>query len=62
MLNKEKIQHHIKHLQDQHEEIDKKIKEEFKHYSTDNFINELKKKKLQLRDEIELNVKKLKDV
>ena len=52
-MNSKKIQHHIKHLQDLHDDLDKQIQEEEKHYGNDALIVFLKKKKLKLKDEIE---------
>ena len=48
-----KIEHHIKHLQQIHEDLDKQIHEEEKHYGNDRLIVVLKKKKLKIKDEIE---------
>jgi hypothetical protein len=56
-MNVEKIQHHIKHLEEMHRNIDDLIKDSVKHYGNDQEVNELKKKKLRLKDEIE-NFKK----
>jgi hypothetical protein len=56
-MNVEKIQHHIKHLEEMHRNIDNLIKDSVKHYGNDQEVNELKKKKLRLKDEIE-NFKK----
>lgn len=52
-MDSKKIQHHIKHLQDLHDDLDKQIQEEEKHYGNDALIAFLKKKKLKLKDEIE---------
>ena len=50
MITKEKLKHHLKHLEEQHAQLDKRI-------SNDNqpeYIQTmLKKEKLQLKDEIE---------
>jgi hypothetical protein len=56
-MNVEKIQHHIKHLEEMHKNIDNLIKDSIKHYGNDQEVIELKKKKLKLKDEIE-NFKK----
>lgn len=48
-MDKIKIQHHIKHLQEQHDELDKRIKPDTAEY----LVRVLKKEKLQLKDEIE---------
>jgi hypothetical protein len=52
-MNTEKIQHHIKHLEEQHKNIDNLIKDSIKHYGNDSEVVGLKKKKLKLKDEIE---------
>jgi hypothetical protein len=52
-MNIEKIKHHIKHLQELHDDLDKLIHEEEFHYGNDRLVTELKKKKLKLKDEIE---------
>ncbi len=50
MLTKEKLQHHISHLQEQHDELDRRIAlDKDPEYLTSIF----KKEKLQLKDEIE---------
>lgn len=53
MITPEKIKHHIAHLQEQHDELDKQIQELYKHHTEDLKVEELKKKKLHLKDEIE---------
>ena len=52
-MDKLKIQHHIKHLQELHDDLDKQIKDEYAKYGEDRLVSELKKKKLKLKDEIE---------
>lgn len=53
MITKEKIEHHINHLQDQHDQLDRQIKELYDQRANDFKVEELKKKKLYLKDEIE---------
>ena len=53
MITKEKLEHHIKHLQEKHDEFDKEIIELYKHHENDLKIETLKKLKLHLKDEIE---------
>ena len=48
-MDKVKIEHHIKHLQEKHDDLDKRLKST----SSDYIITVLKKEKLQLKDEIE---------
>jgi hypothetical protein len=52
-MDREKIQHHIKHLQTQHDDLDKIIQEEYNRYQDDRLVLHLKKQKLALKDEIE---------
>ena len=48
-MDKIKIEHHIKHLQEKHDDLDKRLKEA----SADYIARVLKKEKLQLKDQIE---------
>lgn len=59
-MNKEKIKHHISHLEEKLALLKKQVdeKERTGHY-TDNEINELKKEKLHLKDQIEHHKKQL---
>jgi len=52
-MDKLKIEHHIKHLQELHDDLDKQIHNEESHHGNDNLVKVLKKKKLKLKDEIE---------
>jgi len=52
-MNKEKIEHHISHLQEKHDELDKRISEAIKNHGNEHIIKVLKKEKLALKDEIE---------
>jgi hypothetical protein len=52
-MDREKIQHHIKHLQKKHDELDILIQEEFNRYQDDRAVINLKKEKLILKEEIE---------
>lgn len=52
-MNREKLQNHINHLQEKHDELDRLIQEEFNRYQDDRSISNLKKEKLALKDEIE---------
>ena len=58
-MNREKIEHHISHLQDKHDELDKRIIKAIGTHGQDYIINVLKKEKLALKDEIENMKKKL---
>lgn len=59
MITKEKLQHHISHLQEKHDTLDREIQELYKLHENDLKIETLKKLKLHLKDEIEENKKKL---
>jgi hypothetical protein len=52
-MDKLKIEHHIKHLQKQHDNLDKQIHEEESHHGNCAVISILKKNKLKLKDDIE---------
>ena len=49
MLTKEKLQHHINHLQEKHEDLEQRLSKN----PADYIATVLKKEKLQLKDEIE---------
>lgn len=53
MLTKEKLEHHITHLQKIHDDLDRQIQEDYAKFKNDALVGYLKKKKLQLKDEIE---------
>jgi len=52
-MNKEKIEHHISHLQEKHDELDARINQAVKQHGDEHIIKVLKKEKLALKDEIE---------
>jgi hypothetical protein len=62
MITAEKLKHHISHLQEQHDLLDKQIQDLYAHHADDFKVEELKKKKLHLRDEIENCKKQLLDL
>jgi len=53
MITREKLENHIKALQEKHDILDKEIWELDCHYDESIECHDLKKKKLKLRDEIE---------
>lgn len=55
MLTKEKVQHHINHLQEKHDTLDKEIQTLYNMHENGLKVEVLKKLKLQLKDEIERN-------
>ena len=58
-MTKEKMQHHITHLQEQHRTLDKEITEMDCHWDESPECHDLKKKRLKLKDEIERCKQKL---
>lgn len=62
MITKEKLEHHIKHLQQEHDDLDLQIREDYAKHSDDRLVQILKKKKLHLKDEIEKFRKQLENL
>jgi hypothetical protein len=52
-MNSEKIKHHIQHLEKEHDELEHDLVEQQKHYGEDRLVTIIKKKKLQIKDEIQ---------
>jgi hypothetical protein len=59
MITKEKIEHHIRALQEKHDELDKEIQLLYSMHENDFAIENLKKTKLHLKDQIEINRAKI---
>jgi len=59
IMDKLKIEHHIKHLQQEHDELEHQLVEQQKHYGEDRLVTMIKKRKLKLKDEIEAFKSKL---
>ena len=53
------MQHHIAHLEQLHDSVDKQIQKIYREYGNDVSVQHLKKKKLKLKDEIEQCKKEL---
>ena len=55
-MNKEKLQHHLKHLEERHAELEKKIKDGYSHYLDDVHLGKIKHEKslLSVRLKVEL--------
>ena len=62
MTTREKLIHHIEHLKEKHDNLDKQIKELYEHHTDDFKVEDLKKQKLKLRDEIEQTNKKINNI
>ena len=60
MMTREKLIHHVEHLKEKHEKLDKQIDlmEQTGNF-VDNELNNLKKKRLTIKDEIEQTNKKI---
>ncbi len=61
MLTREKLEHHIKHLQEQHDVLDKEIQELYKQHEEEFKLEKLKKQKLNIKDDIERIKRQLRD-
>jgi len=59
MITREKLEHHIKHLQEKHDVLDKQIWELDCLYDESIECHKLKKEKLKLRDEIEYHKRQI---
>ena len=51
-MNKDKLQHHLKHLEERHAELEKKIKDGYTHYLDDEHLGKIKHEKLSVKREI----------
>ena len=51
-MNKEKIGHHITHLEERHAILEKKIKDGYSHYLDDEHLGKIKHEKLVVKREI----------
>jgi len=60
-VNKEKLQHHLKHLQDRHTELEKKIKDGYSHYLDDMHLGKIKHEKLSIKRDISKTLKQLEE-
>ncbi len=62
MMTREKLINHVEHLKEKHDELDKQIQLLYEHHTNDFKVEDLKKKKLKLRDEIEQTNRKINDI
>ena len=58
-MNKEKLEHHLKHLEERHAELEKKIKDGYSHYLDDEHLGKIKHEKLGVKRDIEKTLKQL---
>ena len=59
MITREKLEHHMKALQEKHDILDKEIKDAYMDNVGDLEVEKMKKQKLKLKDEIESCKKKI---
>lgn len=62
MMTREKLIHHVEHLKEKHDKIDKEIIELEKHHTDHLKVESLKKVKLKLKDEIVATNKKIDNI
>ena len=55
------MQHHLKHLEDRHAELEKKIKDGYSHYLDDMHLGKIKHEKLGIKRNIEKTLKQLEE-
>jgi hypothetical protein len=60
-VNKEKLQHHLKHLEERHAELEKKIKDGYSHYLDDMHLGKIKHEKLSIKRDIGKTLKQLEE-
>ena len=60
-MNKEKLQQHLKHLEERHAELEKKIKDGYSHYLDDAHLGKIKHEKLGLKRDIGKTLKQLEE-
>jgi hypothetical protein len=51
-MNKEKLEHHLKYLQERHAELERKVKDGYSHYLDDEYLGKIKHEKLGVKREI----------
>lgn len=51
-MNRLSLQHHLKHLEECHAELEKKIKDGYTHYLDDEHLGKIKHEKLGIKREI----------
>ena len=61
-MNKEKLEHHLQHLQQRHAELEKKITDGHSHYLDDMHLGKIKHEKLGVKREITQIKDQLKNV
>ena len=60
-MDRTKLEHHLKHLEERHAELEKKIKEEYSHYLDDAHLGKIKHEKLGIKRDIGKTLKQLEE-
>ena len=60
-MSKEKLQNHLKHLEERHAELEKKIKDGYSHYLDDMHLGKIKHEKLGIKRDIGKTLKQLEE-
>ena len=55
------MQHHLKHLEERHAELEKKIKDGYSHYLDDMHLGKIKHEKLGIKRDIGKTLKQLEE-
>lgn len=58
-MNEQKILNHINALEEKHQMLHKDIEQAYKKFERDDIVEEMKREKLRLKDEIAYNKRKL---
>lgn len=61
-MTKESLEHHIEHLTEVHDKLEKKIVEGYSHYLDDQSLTKIKQEKLHIARELEITKNKLKAI
>lgn len=60
MITREKLIHHLESMREKHDDLDRQITELYAHHTDDLKVEDLKKKKLKIKDDMEQTLQKLK--
>ena len=58
-MDRNSLEHHIKHLEEHHHKLDKAIKEGYSHYMSDEGLAKMKQEKAHIRRQLEETKEKL---
>ena len=60
-MDRTKLEHHLKHLEERHAELEKKIKDGYSHYLDDAHLGKIKHEKLGIKRDIGKTLKQLEE-